>query len=533
IGVLEQVGAVEVAEPVLVGGEVRRDPVEDHSDAGLMQRVDQVHEVLGCPVAAGRGEIAGRLIAPRPVERVLHHRQELDVGEPQRGDVLGELGGQLPVGEEALGIGRVASPRAQVHLVDADRVGEAVAFSPGAHPLVVFPLVGQVPDLGGGPRGCLVVEGERVGLVDQVRPVADAVLVGVRSPGRGHEGRPHPRRADRSQRVGVGVPAVPVPDHRHPLGVGGPHREVGALTVGGEVRSHLLVETEMRPLVPQVDVVVGEERELGGGVHEPMLCGRSGLLPSAQAARRTAGTSTWSRGRKTCTMGPTNRAKATVPTPNVPPRRYPITSTTTSSNVRVRRMEGPNLAIPVINPSRGPGPRLAPMYSPEANPTVKIPPASMTTRHSIDSGSGSTRAARSKTTPMTRAVRPVARPNRAWGGIRRARTRTEPMIDNVPIVRPNCRYRPWWRTSQGGTPRRALSIIASPVPNSTSPAIRLARRRARSGPRAGMIRLGMGGTNPNAPAAFQRVGAGMHKPILRPTMSRRRGPWARGARCAG
>jgi hypothetical protein len=31
---------------VLVLGEVRRDPVEDHADAGLVQRVDQEHEVL-------------------------------------------------------------------------------------------------------------------------------------------------------------------------------------------------------------------------------------------------------------------------------------------------------------------------------------------------------------------------------------------------------------------------------------------------------------------------------------------------------
>ena len=46
VGVLVQVGAVEVAQPVLVAREVGRHPVEDHADAALVQRVDQVHEVL-------------------------------------------------------------------------------------------------------------------------------------------------------------------------------------------------------------------------------------------------------------------------------------------------------------------------------------------------------------------------------------------------------------------------------------------------------------------------------------------------------
>ena len=49
----------------------------------LVQVVDQEHEVLRRAVAAGRGEVAGRLVAPGAVERMLRHRQELDVGEAQ------------------------------------------------------------------------------------------------------------------------------------------------------------------------------------------------------------------------------------------------------------------------------------------------------------------------------------------------------------------------------------------------------------------------------------------------------------------
>ena len=55
VGVLEQVRAVEVREAVLVVREVRRHPVEDHADAGLVQLVDERHEVR----AATRSGVVG------------------------------------------------------------------------------------------------------------------------------------------------------------------------------------------------------------------------------------------------------------------------------------------------------------------------------------------------------------------------------------------------------------------------------------------------------------------------------------------
>ena len=104
---------------MLVGREVRRHPVEDHADAVLVQRVDEVHEVLRRAVAAGRREVAGRLVAPRAVERVLHDRQELDVGEahlaartrPAAAPARGSVSERLPSSGHA-------APRAEVHLVD-------------------------------------------------------------------------------------------------------------------------------------------------------------------------------------------------------------------------------------------------------------------------------------------------------------------------------------------------------------------------------------------------------------------------------
>ncbi len=55
---------VEKAQPVLVGGEVSRNPVDEHADARLMTGIDEGHEVVGRAEAAGGSEEAGHLVAP-------------------------------------------------------------------------------------------------------------------------------------------------------------------------------------------------------------------------------------------------------------------------------------------------------------------------------------------------------------------------------------------------------------------------------------------------------------------------------------
>ena len=75
VGVLEEMGAVEIAEAVLVPREMGGNPIENDADAALMQRVDEGHEILGRAEAAGGGEVADGLISPRAVERMLGDRQ--------------------------------------------------------------------------------------------------------------------------------------------------------------------------------------------------------------------------------------------------------------------------------------------------------------------------------------------------------------------------------------------------------------------------------------------------------------------------
>ena len=78
--VLVQRGAVEALQRPRVGGEVAGHPVDQHADAGLVQLVDQVAELVGGAEPADRGEVAGDVVAPGPLVRVLGDRHELDVG---------------------------------------------------------------------------------------------------------------------------------------------------------------------------------------------------------------------------------------------------------------------------------------------------------------------------------------------------------------------------------------------------------------------------------------------------------------------
>ena len=126
VRVLVEGQAVEAREGERVAREVARHPVEDDADAGLVEGVDEVLEVVGGAEAGRRGVVAGDLVAPRGAVGVLHDREELDVGEAEVGDVVDEVLGEVAVGH-------ALAPRAEVHLVDAHRARVRVARR-GARP---------------------------------------------------------------------------------------------------------------------------------------------------------------------------------------------------------------------------------------------------------------------------------------------------------------------------------------------------------------------------------------------------------------
>ena len=58
---------------------MRRHPIHDHADAGLMTFVDEMAEIIGRAEPARRRVIICDLITPRAFERMLGNRQQFDV----------------------------------------------------------------------------------------------------------------------------------------------------------------------------------------------------------------------------------------------------------------------------------------------------------------------------------------------------------------------------------------------------------------------------------------------------------------------
>ena len=250
VGVLEEMRAVEVAEAVLVVREVRRHPVEDDADAALVQAVDERHEVLRRAVARAGREVAGGLVAPRSVERMLGDRHELDVREAHvRGVVrerIGDLAGSS--GCARARTGRAAtSPGAPRRSRSAPRAHSRRRAAPSIRRRATRSRATRRPTRCCG--GHLACERERVGLVGRVARCAsdDAVLVAMPGAHALDAAFPHAGAvAARRERIGAAVPAVPVADDGDAAGVGRPHREVRPGRVG--VRAEALVQAPVRAL---------------------------------------------------------------------------------------------------------------------------------------------------------------------------------------------------------------------------------------------------------------------------------------------
>ena len=123
VGVLVERGAVEMAETMRVVGEMPGHPVQQHAEPFAMTGVDQRGKILRRAEPAGRRVQAGRLIAPRAVERMFADGQELDMGEAEIAGIARKLFGEIAVGQPL--IVALAPPRAEMDFVDRHRRARA------------------------------------------------------------------------------------------------------------------------------------------------------------------------------------------------------------------------------------------------------------------------------------------------------------------------------------------------------------------------------------------------------------------------
>src|SRR5207249_1960848 len=81
VSILKKMRAVIVREAVGVRRKMRRDPVENYSESSPVKFIDEMHEIFGYAKSACRSKVPEGLVAPRSRVRVLHYREEFDVGE--------------------------------------------------------------------------------------------------------------------------------------------------------------------------------------------------------------------------------------------------------------------------------------------------------------------------------------------------------------------------------------------------------------------------------------------------------------------
>ena len=111
--------AVETCQRPLVAREMRRDPIHQQTDAGLVHRIDEILKIVRSAEATGGRIKSGHLVAPRRIKRVFRDRKEFHVGEAHLLHVVNQRAGNLAV-TERFGQ-RFLPPGTEMHFVNAHR----------------------------------------------------------------------------------------------------------------------------------------------------------------------------------------------------------------------------------------------------------------------------------------------------------------------------------------------------------------------------------------------------------------------------
>ena len=186
--------------------------------------VDKVHKVPGRAVARRCGKIAGALIAPGIVKRILGDGHELDAVVAKVQNVIRQLACERAV------VVKIAvfapPPRTEVDLVNVERRAVKGRLCAARPPFVIPPAVAaEVIELAGRTGAGLGVESIGVGLERGLaRLCRHSKLVGVVALEGRHKTLPETVRV-LFHRVGVAVPAAEIAHNGHMRGVRRPGAE--------------------------------------------------------------------------------------------------------------------------------------------------------------------------------------------------------------------------------------------------------------------------------------------------------------------
>ena len=214
VGVFVKRLAGEHRQPMRILGEMRRHPVQQHADLGLMRGIDEAFEP-GRFTQPGGGRVqANRLIAPAHIERMLHHRHQLDMGKPQIHDIGDEGCRQfIPIPEPSI---PMPLPGGGVDLIDAHRLAARLAGGAALQPGGIAPAMDiRRMQQRGGARPQFGGKAIRVGFErqDHALAAADFEFIGRTRMQPGQKNLPQAAIHPPAHRVAPAIPAVEIPHH--------------------------------------------------------------------------------------------------------------------------------------------------------------------------------------------------------------------------------------------------------------------------------------------------------------------------------
>ena len=142
IGMFKNALTVKFSQAMGISCKMRRYPVQNHADSGLVQFIDQVHKILRCSVTGSRCIVAGHLISPGTVKRMLCNTHQFYMGILHLLQIFYDPVRKLPVIVESFGgtVVRMLHKRTDMAFIDCHRLFIHVLFVPGFHPLGISPV---------------------------------------------------------------------------------------------------------------------------------------------------------------------------------------------------------------------------------------------------------------------------------------------------------------------------------------------------------------------------------------------------------
>ena len=226
---LIQTGSVKSGKPIGIPRKMRRHPVENHTDPRPVHLIHKVHEIFRRTVTRGRRIIADHLIAPGFVQRMLHHRHQLNMGISHLFHIINYFRRKFPVTVKLSAVGGLLKG-AKIQLVNAHGLIFRLRRRTLLKPLAVLPRKTiDIPNNRGALRSKL--RSEAIGICLQKYQPAFHFnfifiafpLFHIRNEYLKNSGIPKP-----SHLMGSAVPAVKIAYHADTQGIWRPHCKISA-----------------------------------------------------------------------------------------------------------------------------------------------------------------------------------------------------------------------------------------------------------------------------------------------------------------